>query len=59
MNVDQDLLLYPLATEELPSCPACGCAMGIVLHEARDKGPDFSTFRGEECSRSERFVCEE
>jgi transposase-like protein len=59
MNVDQDLLLYPLATAELPSCPACGCAMAIVLHEARDKGPDFSTFRCEECSRSERFVCEE
>jgi len=38
---------------------ACGCAMVIVLHEARDKGSDFSTFRCEECSRSERFVCEE
>jgi hypothetical protein len=33
--------------------------MAIVLHEARDKGADFSTFRCKECSRSERFVCEE
>jgi transposase-like protein len=59
MKADQDLLLYPLATAEMPTCPACGSPMAIVLHEARENRPDFSTFRCDDCARSEKFVCEE
>jgi hypothetical protein len=39
---DLDFLLYPLATEEVPTCPECGALMTIALHEARDDRPDFS-----------------
>jgi hypothetical protein len=59
MKADQDLLLYPLATADFPTCPACGRSMAIALHEARKGAPDFSTFRCEKCARSERLVCEE
>jgi predicted RNA-binding Zn-ribbon protein involved in translation (DUF1610 family) len=55
---DLDFLLYPLATEEVPTCPECGALMTIALHEARDDRPDFSTFRCPACTRSERFVLE-
>ena len=55
---DLDFLLYQLATEEVPTCPECGALMTIVLHEARDDRPDFSTFRCPACTRSERFVLE-
>ena len=58
MRVDQDFLLYPLATEEEPHCPACGKPMMIAVHEARHDLPDFSTFRCQACARSERFVFE-
>src|SRR3984893_11597201 len=43
MRTDQDFLLYPLATEEQPSCPECGKSMTIATHEARSDHPDFST----------------
>jgi hypothetical protein len=56
---DQDLLLYPLATEGPPGCAACGTPMEIVLHEARENRPDFSRFGCAACKRSETFVCEE
>jgi transposase-like protein len=59
MRADQDFLLYPLAIEGLPACPACGKPMEIVAHEARENRPDFSKFRCTECKRSETFVCEE
>jgi transposase-like protein len=59
MKTDQDFLLYPLATERPPSCPACGGPMEIALHEARQNRPDFSRFRCAGCKRSETFVCEE
>jgi transposase-like protein len=59
MTIDQDFLLYPLATADLPNCPACGGHMVVALHEVRDKRPDFSTFRCDACARSERYVCEE
>jgi hypothetical protein len=59
MRTDQDFLLYPLATADLPICPACGGDMAVALHEVRDKLPHFSTFRCETCARSERYVCEE
>jgi hypothetical protein len=56
---NQDLLLYPLATEEDPSCPACGEPMTMALFEARSgPGLDFSTFRCGACKRSERFSYE-
>jgi hypothetical protein len=58
MSTDQDFLLYPLGTEEQPECPACGKPMTIALHEARSDRPDFSTFRCQDCTRSERFVFE-
>ncbi len=58
MRTDQDFLLYPLGTEEQPLCPACGEPMMIALHEARSDRPDFSTFRCQDCTRSERFVFE-
>jgi hypothetical protein len=41
MTIDQDFLLYPLATADLPNCPACGGHMVVALHEVRDKRPDF------------------
>jgi hypothetical protein len=59
MRVDQDFLLYPLATADLPTCPACGGHMVVALHEVRDNLPDFSSFRCDACARSERYVCEE
>jgi hypothetical protein len=59
MKTDHDFLLYPLATEGPPNCPACGGPMEIVLHEARENRPDFSRFRCTGCKRSETFVCEE
>jgi hypothetical protein len=49
-RTDLDFLLYPLATEEGPTCPACGKPMTIALHEARPGRPDFSTFRCPDCS---------
>jgi hypothetical protein len=55
-RTDLDFLLYPLATEEEPVCPACGKPMTIALHEARHDRPDFSTFKCLDCTRSERFV---
>jgi hypothetical protein len=58
MRADQDFLLYPLATEEEPCCPACGKPMTMALLEARTDPPDFSTFRCQACTRSERFVFE-
>jgi hypothetical protein len=39
MKADQDLLLYPLTTAEIPTCPACGSLMAIVLHEASENRP--------------------
>jgi hypothetical protein len=39
MKADQDLLLYPLTTAEIPTCPACGSLMAIVLHEAKENRP--------------------
>ena len=58
MRTDQDFLLYPLGTEDQPHCPACGKPMTLALHEARTDRPDFSTFRCQACTRSERFVFE-
>jgi hypothetical protein len=58
MRSDQDFLLYPLASAESPTCPGCGRPMEVVLHEARENLPDFSTFGCVACARSERFVCE-
>jgi transposase-like protein len=58
MRTDQDFLLYPLGTEDRPHCPACGKPMTLALHEARTDRPDFSTFRCQACTRSERFVFE-
>jgi hypothetical protein len=56
---NQDLLLYPLATEVEPPCPACGEPMTIALFEARSEPAlDFSTFRCKACKRSERFSYE-
>ena len=59
VKTDLDFLLYPLATEGPPECPACGTPMVIVLHEARENNPDFSRFRCAVCKRSETFICEE
>lgn len=58
MRTEQELLFYPLATEKNPICPACGKLMTVSLHEARADSPDFSSFRCQGCSRSERFVFE-
>jgi hypothetical protein len=41
-RTDLDFLLYPLATEEHPACPACGTPMTIAVREARGDRPDFS-----------------
>jgi predicted RNA-binding Zn-ribbon protein involved in translation (DUF1610 family) len=46
VKTDLDFLLYPLATEGPPECPACGTPMVIVLRCAV-------------CKRSETFICEE
>jgi hypothetical protein len=35
----EDFLLYPLANEEQPNCPACGKPMAIALHETRLNRP--------------------
>jgi predicted RNA-binding Zn-ribbon protein involved in translation (DUF1610 family) len=59
MKTDQDLLLYPLTTADLPTCPGCGSPMVIALHEVRKNSPDFSTYRCDYCARSEKFICEE
>jgi hypothetical protein len=59
MKADPDLLLNPLTTAEMPTCPACGSPMAIALHEARENRPDFSTFRCDDCAHFETFVCEE
>jgi transposase-like protein len=59
VKTDLDFLLYPLATEGPPGCPACGRLMEIVVYEARGNSPDFSRFRCTGCKRSETFVCEE
>jgi hypothetical protein len=34
--MDQDFLLYPLASAEWPACRGCGRPMEVVLHEARE-----------------------
>jgi transposase-like protein len=57
-RTDLDFLLYPLATDEQPECPACGKPMTVAMHEVRIDRPDFSTFRCPACMRSERFVLE-
>jgi hypothetical protein len=59
MRPDQDFLLYPLATAEMPACPSCARPLAIMLHEARKNRPDISTYICEACARSERFVCNE
>jgi tRNA(Ile2) C34 agmatinyltransferase TiaS len=56
---NQDFLLYPLATEDEPRCPACGERMTMALFEARSAPAlDLSTFRCDACKRSERFSYE-
>jgi hypothetical protein len=56
---NQDFLLYPLATEVEPLCPACGEPMTMALFEARSRPAlDCSTFRCKVCRRSERFSYE-
>lgn len=42
-----------------PICRGRGRPMAIVLHEAREKPPYFSTFNCDACAPSERFVCDE
>ena len=59
MRSDADFLLYPLATADLTSCPACGGQMAVALRKVRDNLPDFSTLRCDSCARTERYVCEE
>jgi hypothetical protein len=59
MRSNQDFLLYPLATADLPVCPGCGYPLAIAVHEVRENLPDFSTYICDECDRSERFVCEQ
>jgi hypothetical protein len=58
MSVDQDLLLYPLGTEAKPICAGCGKQMVIASLEAREGLIDFSTFRCDDCNRSETFACD-
>jgi hypothetical protein len=58
MRSDEEFLLYPLATEGQPLCPACREPMKMALLEARSAPPDFSTFKCEACKRSERFSFE-
>ena len=58
MRTDQVFWHYPLATEESPSCPACGKPMTLSLRKARVDRPNFSAFRFHGCTRSERFVFE-
>jgi transposase-like protein len=57
-RTDLDFLIYPLAMEEVATCPACGAPMTVAVYEARDNCPDFSTFRCEACMRTEKFVFE-
>ncbi|MBV9559774.1 MAG: hypothetical protein JOY90_04820 [Bradyrhizobium sp.] len=59
MAHDQELLLYPLDTGEDPACLGCGQIMKLFSHEAREGKPDIVTFRCAQCSRSERFLCDE
>ena len=59
MRSNQDFLLYPLATADLPVCPGCGRPLAIAVHEVRENLPDFSTYICHGCARSERFVCEQ
>jgi hypothetical protein len=36
MISNQDFLLHPLATADLPVCPGCGRPLAIAVHEVRE-----------------------
>jgi hypothetical protein len=53
----EDFLLYPLANEDQPNCPACGKPMAIVLHEARVIAPTSRRISAPNASgRKDSFV---
>jgi hypothetical protein len=58
MSVDQELLLYPRGTEAEPICAGCGKQTVIASLEAREGLINFSTFRCDDCNRSETFARE-
>jgi hypothetical protein len=55
-RTDLDFLLYPLATEEEPTCSACGAPMTIAVHEARGDRPDFRP-SGVQPARGPKGLC--
>jgi transposase-like protein len=56
MSGIDDLLLYPLMTEEPPVCPACAVPLTLVGFKGERGMPDFSKFRCPDCGRSETFA---
>lgn len=55
MKAAEDLLLYPLMTDDHPVCPSCLLPLALVGFQGERGKPDFSKFRCPECGRSETF----
>jgi hypothetical protein len=55
MKAAEDLLLYPLMTDDHPVCPRCLLPLALVGFQGECGKPDFSRFRCPECGRSETF----
>ena len=56
MMAAEDLLLYPLMTEDHPVCPRCSSPLVLVGFQGERGKPDLSSFRCPDCGRSETFA---
>jgi transposase-like protein len=56
MSAVDDLLLYPLMTDDHPVCPICSSPLLLVGFQGERGQPDFSRFRCVDCGRSETFA---
>jgi transposase-like protein len=56
MNAVDDLLLYPLMTDDPPVCPICSSPLCLVGFQGERGKLDFSRFRCLDCGRSETFA---
>jgi transposase-like protein len=56
MSVVDELLLYPLLTDDHPICPTCWSPLLFVGFQGERGKPDFSRFRCPDCGRSETFA---
>jgi len=56
MSAVDDLLLYPLMTDDPPVCPKCTSPLVLVSFQGEPGLPNFSRFRCPDCGRSETFA---